>query len=45
MSQDEALEELKRCSGSQFDPRVVENLTKVLKERKEEVLSVPDNRR
>jgi diguanylate cyclase (GGDEF)-like protein/putative nucleotidyltransferase with HDIG domain len=29
-SPDEALEELKRCSGSQFDPNIVEIFTKIL---------------
>jgi len=29
-SSDEALEELKRCSGSQFDPNIVEIFTKIL---------------
>ncbi|WP_369017629.1 PAS domain S-box protein [Thermatribacter velox] len=32
MQQEEAIEELKRCSGTQFDPRVVEVLVKILEE-------------
>ena len=33
MSMDEALAELERCSGSQFDPEVVAVLTAVLRAR------------
>ncbi|MFH1311880.1 MAG: HD domain-containing phosphohydrolase, partial [Candidatus Eisenbacteria bacterium] len=42
MSVHGALEELRHCSGTQFDPRVVESLTEILKERTQEALSVAD---
>lgn len=34
MQQEEAIQELKRCSGTQFDPRVVEALLSILRETK-----------
>ena len=32
---DYIIEELKRCSGTQFDPQVVEEAVKILNERKD----------
>ncbi len=38
MSVDEALKELQKCSGSQFDPQVVEAFMHVIKEKGDELL-------
>lgn len=37
VSSEEALGELKRCSGTQFDPRIVKHFTRVIRERKEKL--------
>lgn len=38
ITSDEALNELKRCSGTQFNPKIVKHFTRVIEERKEKVL-------
>ena len=47
MGAGEALEELQRCSGTQFDPDVVEKLVEILMKRKKEADAMvqPVNRR
>jgi HD-GYP domain-containing protein (c-di-GMP phosphodiesterase class II) len=37
---EEAIEEIRRCSGSQFDPDIVEKLVGVLNKRKAEARPV-----
>jgi HD-GYP domain-containing protein (c-di-GMP phosphodiesterase class II) len=36
MSSEDAIEELRRCSGTQFDPNVVEKLVEILDKRRAE---------
>jgi putative nucleotidyltransferase with HDIG domain len=38
ISSDDAIAELKRCSGTQFDPRIVKHFVRVIEERKERLL-------
>jgi HD-GYP domain-containing protein (c-di-GMP phosphodiesterase class II) len=40
MGVEDAIEELQRCSGSQFDPSVVEKLVEVLEQRRAEARPV-----
>ena len=38
ISSDDAIAELKRCSGTQFDPKIVKHFVRVIEERKERLL-------
>jgi HD-GYP domain-containing protein (c-di-GMP phosphodiesterase class II) len=40
MGTEEAIEELRRCSGTQFDPNVVERLVEILQQREPKALPV-----
>ena len=37
ISSEDAIAELKRCSGTQFDPKIVKHFVRVIKERKERI--------
>jgi signal transduction histidine kinase/response regulator RpfG family c-di-GMP phosphodiesterase len=45
MTVDEAIEELRRCSGTQFDPDIVEKLVEVLEKRRAEARPVLETAR
>ena len=41
-SEQEAIDELMRCSGTQFDPRVIETLVQIVDEERREAAGIPD---
>jgi HD-GYP domain-containing protein (c-di-GMP phosphodiesterase class II) len=42
MSPEEAIGELRKCSGTQFDPKVVEKFIGIVSEDKEHAMQVPE---